>query len=879
MSVGFILHPTWYLERGRPVIHIFGRLQSGETFVVRDSRPRPRFFVRAREIPAALGIAPLHAVGSPWTAPDGEPLDLVTLDTPPDAAHLQARLEEHGIATFEADLAFVTRYLVDAGIRGSMRIEGPWQPGRLVGRIYKDPELAPETWVPTLSTLSLDIETTPDLQRILSAALFGDQAREVIVLRPGAVDAAGGEPITAGSASGETIAVGSSGGGPIAIGSSCSGRIAIPDTIDGAQGSVVRVAENEPELLLLLQERVRALDPDILTGWNVIDFDLRVLQQRCEALRVPFHLGRADLPCRLLLDRGGWGNSRAVVPGRVVLDGLAMLRGTQERLDDWRLDSAARAILGEGKTVSSADLPSEIGRLYREDLPRFLSYNLSDARLVHEILVRRRLVELAVRQSLLTGLPLDRTGASIAAFDSLYLGELHRRRVAAPSVAPDRPQAPTAGGSVLPARPGIHDWVAVLDYRSLYPSIIRTFRIDPFSLVRGGTEQCPGTPSGDTRNMGDAGSTGAAGSTRDARDAGDTGDTGDTERAGSGKTPGVAAFVTAPNGACFRQEGGILPGILDRLFPERERLRAEGDAVGATAVKLLMNSFYGVLATPRCRFYSPETANAITGFGQHILHWTRESIEAGGRRVLYGDTDSIFVALRAGGPALADGEARDLAVATTAALGEHLRAVHGVENRCALRADRVFRKLIIFPLRAGRRGEGAVEGSRKRYAGLVDEADGPRVVYTGLEQVRRDWTALAKLFQRELVERVFRDAPVDGFVREFIIRFRAGEFDELLAYRRTRRPAPEGRAGTFPEITSKAHTDESAAAAGPAMGRKGRVEHVVMTVAGPEPEAERRHAVDRGHYEEKQLRPVGESVLGLLGLDWEGVTGGQGSLF
>jgi DNA polymerase II len=796
MSVGFILHATWYLERGRPVVHLFGRLASGETFVVRDSRPRPHFFLRARELPAALGTVAMHASESPWTAPDGEPLGRVTLSLPSDAAPLQARLEAHGFATYEADLPFVTRYLVDAGVRGSVRIDGPWQSGRLVGRIYQDPELSPDSYLPSLEILSLDIETAPDLQRVLSIALWSGTTREVIVLRPGA-----GE--TAGNAS-----------------------TAVPDRVAGVPDSRVQIVDREQDLLLLLQERVRTLDPDILTGWNVIDFDLRVLQQRFDALRVPFHLGRADLPCRLFLDRGGWGNSRAVVPGRVVLDGLALLRGAQEKLDDWRLESAARAVLGEGKSVSAEDMATEIGRLYQEDLSAFLSYNLADARLVYEILGRRRLVDLAVRQSLLTGLPLDRTGASIAAFDSLYLAELHRRRVAAPSVVADRVLAPTAGGSVLPARPGIHEWVAVLDYRSLYPSIIRTFRIDPLTLL---PDQAPDRPS-------DL----AAGANGEAFR--------ETVPASAGTARDEDPVVTAPNGARFLTEGGILPGILDRLFPERERLLLEGDTVGATAVKLLMNSFYGVLATPRCRFYSPRTANSITGFGQQILHWTRESIEAGGRRVLYGDTDSIFVALHANESAAAESEARDLAVRTSRALALHLHRTHGVQSRCELRADRVFRRLMLFPLRAGRRGEGAPEGSRKRYAGLVEEAEGPRVVYVGLEQVRRDWTLLAKLFQRELVERVFRAEPVDAFVRDFLLRFRAGEFDDLLAYRRTKRRGAEVPAVAPPSVTGGPRDGEPGVEAPSWIGRKGRVEHVVMTLAGPEPEGDRRHAVDRAHY-------------------------------
>ena len=75
----------------------------------------------------------------------------------------------------------------------------------------------------------------------------------------------------------------------------------------------------------------------------------------------------------------------------------------------------------------------------------------------------------------------------------------------------------------------------------------------------------------------------------------------------------------------------------------RKSAVARGDKIAGHAIKILMNSFYGVLGTPACRFASPDLANAITGFGRELLLWTKSDIETQGYQVLYGDTDSLFV--------------------------------------------------------------------------------------------------------------------------------------------------------------------------------------------------------------------------------------------
>lgn len=747
MVRGFILHPTYYLERGRPVVHLFGVAEDGATFVIRDDRTRPFFFIRTRDVAATLRVLSFAHEATDWTDSEGEALSAIRLNAPPDAPRVRDPLQAAGFPTYEADIPFATRFLIDHELRGSVEIEGNARTGRLVDRIYVDPALRPCDWTPALRVLSLDIETDPDIQRLLSVALVGCGASEVLIFDP-----------------------------------------------DGRRGEAGSGFATEADLLLATQKRIRALDPDVITGWNVIDFDLVVLEGFFRRAGVPFAIGRADLPVRIRLDSSGWGTSRAIVPGRVVLDGLGLLRDAFVRLEDYRLETAAQEILGHGKLLAASGRAEDILEWWRSDPKALAEYNRRDAELVLEILEARHLVELAVRRSQLTGMPLDRVAASIASFDFLYLVELHREKIAAPTTDPDRPQSPTAGGWVFDSTPGIFENVAVFDFKSLYPSLIRTFRLDP-----------------------------------------------------------------------LRERDGILPRLLDRLFPLREEALAQGDRLRAQALKIQMNSFYGVLATPRCRFYSPETANRITGLGQTVLRWTRAAFERRGYTVLYGDTDSLFVDLDLRGDAPEAGSrAAALAEEMNREIAAWLAAEHDVQSRLVLQFEKLFRKLIFPALR------GSNQGSKKRYVGLIEADGGRQLDFVGLESVRRDWTELAKRFQNELVTRVFDEEPVDGFVRAFVQEVRAGAHDELLVYRKALRKNSQEYTRTVPPHVQAARK----------MSRPpDRIVHYVMTDRGPEPADERTGRFDYEHYVQKQVRPVAESILSLLGKHWDSVAGDQGTLF
>jgi DNA polymerase-2 len=767
MPRGFILHCTYRNESGRPVVHVFGKLETGESFLVRDRRQVPRFWIRETDADRAEAAgASLARLDAPPLTFAGERVARVEVRMPQDTAPIRDELHRRGIATFEADVRFAYRYLIDRGIRGSLLIEGETRPGDGIDLVFEDPDVRAADWTPELRVLSVDIETDPRAERLLSVALVGCGASDVLLLTPN--------------------------------GSDCpAGAVPLP---------------TERDLLLAFVRRVQELDPDVLTGWNLVDFDLTVLARMAEKLRVPLAIGRGAEPLALRPSRSPRAASEARMTGRLALDGIELVRGAFLRFERYSLDVVAEEVLGEGKTITGPNRAAEILDAFRRDRGKLVEYNRHDAKLALDIVEKLGLVELAVERSRLTGLPPDRVAASVSAFDFLYLSELGRRRIVAPTVRPrddaDEQLAELSGGHVLEPEPGLWRNVLVFDFASLYPSIIRTFQIDPLGhLPTPGPEDDP---------------------------------------------------IVAPNGAAFRREPGILPSMLDELFPRREAAKRAGDVAASQAIKILMNSFYGVLGTPVCRFASPALANAITGFGREILLWSKSWFEAEGFRVLYGDTDSLFVESAREDPDVAEALGIELAARLDRALAERVVNAWRVQSKLRLEFETLYLRLLLPVARGG------TAGARKRYVGLERRDGATRVVFTGMEVVRRDATELARRVQRELYARLFDDRPVEDYLRDVVAQLRSGALDDLLVYRKSiRKPLESYTASTPPHV-----------AAARKMSRPPRrVVEYVITEGGPEPVAERRSGLDREHYVQKQVRPVAEPVLGLLGLDFDRIVG------
>ncbi len=285
---------------------------------------------------------------------------------------------------------------------------------------------------------------------------------------------------------------------------------------------------------------------------------------------------------------------------------------------------------------------------------------------------------------------------------------------------------------------------------------------------------------------------------------------------------------------------------MSNLGAARAEARAAGDAIASQAIKILMNSLFGVLGSPACRLFSPAIANAITTAGQHVIRVAAASVEGLGHRVIYGDTDSLFVDIGEPDTTRAEARAEELRALIASAVGASVSSEFGCTSHLELEFEKVYARFFMPEVRGG------ATGSKKRYAGLVADAGGGKVEFVGLEAVRRDWSSVARRFQRELLDLVFHDRPVADFVREFVAALRAGRFDAELAYRKAIRKPLEDYTKTTPAHVKAARKQS---------GSAGRIVTYVVTRSGPEPVGETTAPPDYDHYVTQQLKPIADAVL------------------
>ena len=309
---GFILQATYRVRsaadgRRSPVVHLYGRLDTGAAFLVRDDRQRPHFDVREADLSRAAVLKSL-----PLTQPvdkrtfAGEPVCRIDVDVPSDVPPLRDKLHAAGIETFEADVRFASRYLIERGIKGGCEIEGDSTPGA-GGLVFENPHLHPADVQISPRVLSFDIETDAKAERLLAISLYGLGADEVLIVDDG------DRPMPDRA-------------------QRCASEAAALETF-AAPGSVARSGRAH-----------------------------RLESHRFRSHRARAHRDPRGLPARARprpgahadpQGRGYFGSGQASIPGRLVLDGIDLLRGAFIRMDDYSLDAVAREVLGEGKAVTA----------------------------------------------------------------------------------------------------------------------------------------------------------------------------------------------------------------------------------------------------------------------------------------------------------------------------------------------------------------------------------------------------------------------------------------------------------------------------------------------------------------------------------------------
>jgi DNA polymerase-2 len=695
---------------------------------------------------------------------------------------LARQLKEIGLDIYEADIRPPERYLMERFITAPVWFSGQLDKQGTVQQAQMKP--AP-LYRPRLKLVSLDIETN-ERGDLYCIGLEGCGQRQVYMLGP-------------------------------------------PNGNSESVDFKLDYCQTRAELIECLNDWLSLYDPDAIIGWNVIQFDLRVLQEHARRVGIPLKLGRGNEPVEWREQGNQHKQIFVSAPGRLVIDGIEALHSATWSFSSFSLENVAQTLLGEGKAIDNPyQRMASINRMFAQDKPSLARYNLKDCELVTRIFEKTELLPFLLERASVTGLPADRSGGSVAAFTHLYLPLMHRQGFVAPNLGEKVPEA-SPGGFVMDSRPGLYESVLVLDYKSLYPSIIRTFLIDPIGLIEGL------------------------------------------------RMPDDSESVPGYRGARFSRTRHCLPAMVEKVWEGREAAKREHNAPLSQALKIIMNAFYGVLGSSGCRFFDARLASSITMRGHDIMHQTRELIESQGHTVIYGDTDSTFVWL---GKTHSDQDAthigRSLLRFINAWWKRHLEEMLGLKSALELQFECHFHRFLMPTIR------GTEEGSKKRYAGLVARADGTEdMIFKGLETVRTDWSPLAQRFQRELYLKIFKGEPYQEYIRQYVDQTRAGDLDDLLIYRkRLRRRLDDYQRNVPPHVRAARLADEYNDQQGrPRQYQNGGWISYLMTTSGPEPLEARRSAIDYEHYVDRQLCPVADAILPFVNNRFAKLIDGQMDLF
>ncbi|MEM2874418.1 MAG: DNA-directed DNA polymerase [Candidatus Hadarchaeales archaeon] len=453
---------------------------------------------------------------------------------------------------------------------------------------------------------------------------------------------------------------------------------------------------SEREMVERFVSIVRERDPDVLLGYNTDMFDFPYLRERARILKAKLPLGIDGSEVTFRRHRFA---SSARVRGRIHVDVFSMVEFMATigymRLIHYTLEDVYRHLLGKEKPDFEFKEMPEAWDKGGEKLLRLIEYSMSDADATLELGLA--LLPLFVELARVVGQTLfDVTRMTPGQLvEWLLISEARKRG----ELVPPRPvgeefeerlEETYIGGYVMEPVRGLHEKLAVFDFRSLYPSIIVTHNIDPSTL------NC-GCCAEDERT----------------------------------KVPGMEYWF------CTKREG-FIPATLKKLIRARFRLKEElkrhrpeteeYSSLNArqTAYKIIANSAYGMLGYSRARWYSKECAESITSFGRHYIQRTIEMARSFGFDVIYSDTDSSFVRLNHLG--------KEDAMKFLKKVNETLPGIIELELEG------------FYP-----RG---VFITKKRYA-MIDEEG--RMVVKGLEFVRRDWAAIAKRTQEEVLRAILNE--------------------------------------------------------------------------------------------------------------------------
>ncbi|MEM0314510.1 MAG: DNA-directed DNA polymerase [Archaeoglobaceae archaeon] len=431
---------------------------------------------------------------------------------------------------------------------------------------------------------------------------------------------------------------------------------------------------DEREILQNFVEQIKRVDPDVIVGYNQDAFDWPYIKKRAEKLRIALNIGRDGSALNF---KGG----RPKIAGRLNVD----LYDIAARIADVKIKKLENIAEFLGTKIEMEDIEGkDISKFWAIEKEKVLAHAKRDV--IHTYLIAKELLPMHYELSRLIRLPLDdvsRMGRG-KQVDWLLLSEARKLNEIAPNAV--EVAESYEGALVIEPERGLHENVVELDFASMYPSIMIAFNISPETL--------------------------------------------------SAKGENIAPEV----GYRFRRSpDGFFKRILVSLIEKRREIKkmmkeiGEGDPryrlldIKQQTLKVLTNSFYGYMGWGGARWYCKECAEATTAWGRHFIKTSAKIASEMGFRVLYGDTDSIFVS-------------KQMNLEELSSEVEKLIERISKEMPVQIEVAEIF-KAIFF-----------VE--KKRYAGITEDG---KIVVRGLEVRRGDWCELAKNTQREVIEILLKE--------------------------------------------------------------------------------------------------------------------------
>jgi DNA polymerase elongation subunit (family B) len=451
-------------------------------------------------------------------------------------------------------------------------------------------------------------------------------------------------------------------------------------TIEGIDNVVL--FEKESEMLDAFLDLIQ--DADVLSGWNSEGFDIPYTVNRITKTLSKEDTKRLCLwnqyPKKREYEKFGKTSVTYDLIGRVHVDSLELYRKyNYEERHTYRLDAIGELEIGETKTVYEGSLDS----LYNNDFRTFIEYNIQDTALLDKLDKKLKFIDLANTVAHENTVLIQTTMGAVAVTEQGIINEAHRRGFIVPNRVRREPGSePAAGAYVAYPKKGIHEWIGSVDLNSLYPSVIRALNMGPETIV--GQLRQDGTKARIEGEMAKGKSfanawEGQFGSVEfDSVMEREVGRQITIDWEDSDKSDTISAaqvydliyesnqpWMLSANGTIFTYEKeGIIPGLLKRWYKERKEMQAKmRDAIKAKnpieeeywakrqlVKKILLNSLYGAILNPGCRFFDNRIGQSTTLTGRQIVkHMSAKVNEIitgeyshTGKSIVYGDTDSSY---------------------------------------------------------------------------------------------------------------------------------------------------------------------------------------------------------------------------------------------